>query len=329
MSSVGIHQGRSNAARPALADLTAGASRLLTPKEEAELVEALCQRRTKIQNLIAPLLKKAPDNLRLQHFDQQMAYYHSLKRVRANIRTRVAKLSAEYNQIKHELVLANLPWVTKLSHSQRSTVISEEDMFQEGICGLLKAIDRFEAKRGLRLMTYATWYIREAMQQVRARQSHTISLSAHDQTLLGEIENRKMEFQHEYQRLPSPAELGTRVCRKANFLRKLQAATSPAVSLERNSTEGTIPVVVEDPAIQFEHEEAVANAVSQLLDALPTRERLVVTRRFGLEGDAPASLETLGGLLKVSKERVRQLQRQALRRMQESAGTLNLDLASV
>lgn len=319
----------SESRRKAKPDYTADSTRVLTSAEESALVHELCKLRNRVHRALQPLLKRAPEGTKLEHFDQQLAYYYSLEGIRPATRRRIEALLDEYNEIKHQLVLANVAWVTKLSRNFRNAAVQEEDLFQDGICGLLKAIDRFEAKRGLRLMTYATWYIREAMQQVRARQSYTVALSAHDQTLLGEIENRRTEFQHQYHRQPSPAELGKKVSRKADFLLRLQSATTPAVSLDRNATEGTIPVAVEDPAIEFEHSEAVTAAVRSLLATLPSRERFVVTRRFGLEGSAPASLEVLGGLLKVSKERVRQLQRQAIRRMQESAEAKQLDLASV
>lgn len=329
MQSERTRSSQSASRRKAKPGPSARSTRVLSPSEEAILVNELCRLRKQVQRALQPLLRNAPEGHRLDHFDQQVAYYQSLPKVRAATRKRIEAGLEEYNQIKHQLVLANVAWVTKLSRNFRNATVTEEDLFQDGICGLLKAIDRFEAKRGLRLMTYATWYIREAMQQVRARQSHTVSLSAHDQTLLGEIESRRTEFQHQHQRQPSQAELGKEVARKPEFLHRLQTATSPAISLDRNATEGTIPVAIDDPSIEFEHNEAVATAVSNLLSSLPYRERFVVTRRFGLEGDAPASLEVLGGLLKVSKERVRQLQRQALRRMQQCAEERQLDLASV
>jgi RNA polymerase sigma factor (sigma-70 family) len=215
--------------------------------------------------------------------------------------------------------MANLPWVTKLARAQRPTAVSEEDLFQEGVCGLLKAIDRFEAERGLRLMTYATWYIREAMQQIRARQSHLVALSSHDQTLLGQLEVQRTAFQHRHERLPSVKELGQSVRVNPRSISRLQMIANPAISLERSGTEGSIPVPIDDPAHEFDRMEEIQTTVSRLLETLPTRERLIVTRRFGLDGKEPTSLEVLGGDLNVSKERVRQLQRQAIRRMQEQA----------
>lgn len=306
------------------------AVKLLTPAEEFELVSQLSKLREKIQRLLQPMLEQAPEGVRLNHFDQMVAYYQEMETKlprgqSADINRRLAK----YNEIKHSLVLANLPWVTRLARAQRHSAIAEEDLFQEGVCGLLKAIDRFEAERGLRLMTYATWYIREAMQQIRARQSHLVSISSHDQTLLGQLEARQSEFQHRNERLPTTDELGKSLHGNPRQLSLLQMATRPAVSLERGGTEGAIPVAVEDPIPEFDRKEEVREAVARLLDSLPMRERLIVTRRFGLDGQEPTSLEVLGDDLQVSKERVRQLQRQAIRRMQQVASEEQLEVLTV
>jgi RNA polymerase primary sigma factor len=301
--------------------LKPGSVKLLTPAEEFELVHKLGQVRTKARKLMQPLVDKAPDDMRLDHFDQVVSLYHrEWKGLNKTVRTKIEKLLREYSQIKHRLAVANLPWVTKLSRGQKqSTSIPEEDLFQEGVCGLLKAIDRFEPERGLRLMTYATWYIREAMQQIRARQSHLVSISSHDQTMLGQMEEKVSEFQHKNERQPDAKELGQFAKSNPKFVRQLQAATRPAVSLERSGVDGAIPVPVEDPIPEFDRHEEIKVAVDRLLEELPERERTIVSLRFGLQGNDPRSLEDLGDQFHVSKERIRQIQRQAIRRMLDAA----------
>lgn len=302
-------------------------TRLLTPAEEFDLVTHLCKYRERITKHLQPLLTAAPPETKLDHFDQIAVFYLAHKEaVRKPVARQVDALLEKYSEIKHQLVLANLPWVTKLARSQRQSNINEDDLFQEGVCGLLKAIDRFEAARGLRLMTYATWYIREAMQQIRARQSHLVAISSHDQTLLGQLEARQSQFQHEHTRLPNSRELGDGLRGNPRFLNRLQMATRPAISLERSGTEGTIPIPVDDPIPEFDRREQVNTAIGKLLETLPFRERTIVARRFGLCGTEPASLETLGDEFKVSKERVRQLQRQAIKRMQKYATEAQLDV---
>ncbi|QDU60557.1 RNA polymerase sigma factor SigA [Planctomycetes bacterium Pan216] len=304
-----------------------GGIAVLTPDEEAELVARIDVIRARIERTVAPVLRQAPEDVKLDHFDQIMTYFY---RVRSTLkRSLVKKVETdltEYTRIRDTLVLSNLPWVTKLARSQRQSAVSEEDLFQEGVCGLLKAIDRFEAARGLRLMTYATWYIREAMQQIRARQSHLVSLSAHDQTLLGRVEAERAAFTHHHERAPSNVELKERVPGKPRSLKQLLHVLNPTVSLDRGNMEGSIPIAIEDSVADYDHKDEVENTIGKLLESLPSRERFVVTRRFGLDGQKPTSLEALGDDLKVSKERVRQLQRQAIRRMQEHADEDVLEL---
>lgn len=304
-------------------------TKLLTPAEELQLVTDLAKLRTKVRDWITPLLSKAPENTRLDHFDQIVTFYQTLKKTRSGPFRKIDSNLVEYNLIRDKLVLANLPWVTKLARGQKHPTLSEDDLFQEGVCGLLKAIDRFEVERGLRLMTYATWYIREAMQQIRARQSHLVALSAHDQTLLGQMEEQKTAFQHQHERAPNIREISSNFNRPLSSLNRLQAATAPAVSLDHGSSDGTIPIPVQDPIDEYDHYDEVQTAVTRLLEALPSRERWVVTQRFGLDGTEPKQLEELGDDLHVSKERIRQLQRQAIRRMQQTAKDENLELLTI
>ncbi|MGL4462804.1 MAG: sigma-70 family RNA polymerase sigma factor [Planctomycetia bacterium] len=301
---------------------------LLTPAEEQAIVKKLCRLRDGLDRDLRPAIADLPEDVRVDHFDQRLAQAVERGALRGAAGRRFRRRLDAYNELKHRLVLANLPWVTKLARTQRQSAVAEEDLFQEGVCGLLKAIDRFEAARGLRLMTYATWYIREAMQQVRARQSYLVSLSSHDQTLLGRIEARRVAFQHEHGRPPAGPELQQTLMVDSRSVVRLQSATYPPVSLERSGVDGVLPIPVDDPALEFDRLEAVQCAVRRLLESLPLREREVVTRRFGLDGGEPSSLEDLGDDLKVSKERIRQLQRQALLRMQQAADA-SLDVVNV
>lgn len=295
-------------------------SRLLSVEEEQSLVARLGAIRKRIDAKVRPLVEpRATDKDRIGHFDQLMAFFHQQKAIPAKIKGQVARWMKEYALLKHQLVVCNLPWVTKLARAGRKSGISEEDLFQEGVCGLLKAIDRFEPERELRLMTYATWYIREAMQQIRARQSHLLSLSAHDQTLTHQMEQLKGEFQQRESRPPTNAELARQLDRPASLIRKLQSATAPALSLDHGGANGTIPVVMEDPVDEFDRLDDIKSSIHRLLQELSHRERVIVMRRFGLDGSEPTSLEAIGSLLQISKERVRQLQRQAIRRMQQLA----------
>jgi RNA polymerase primary sigma factor len=291
----------------------------MSPADESARVASLCELRLRIQAIIKPELDKADPETRLDHFDQQMAWFTASGKLPAAEQRKLRPLVEKYAEIKHELVVANLRWVTKVARSHRGSVVSFEDLFQEGVCGLLKAIDRFESSREFRLMTYATWYIREAMQQIRAKHTHTVALSAHDQTLLGQMEELRSKFLHENGRVPAPRELSKQFGRPRSTIESLQAASLPTVSVERSAGEAGLQIVVEDPVRRYHETESVKATVHRLLSALPERERNIVIRRFGIDDGSPDSLDDLGSDLQVSKERIRQIQRQALRRMQLEA----------
>lgn len=300
------------------------AIRLLSVEEESELVAGLCHDRQSIRTILRPLLHRAAAELRHAYFDQQLSYIRSMamRTVPRTIQQRLKRPLDHYHQLKHVLVIANLPWVNRLVCSQPTgRTVTAEDFFQEGVCGLLKAIDRFEADRGLRLMTYATWYIREAMQQVRARQSNLVTLSTHDQALLRRIESQRVRFLHHHRRMPFSNELPLEVYVANRAIGRLQAAARPTISLDHGGIDAALHFAADDPIDEVDRRDETRAHVSRLLQVLPARERLVITRRFGLDGEAPASLEVLGCCLHVSKERIRQLQRQAIRRMQDCTPT--------
>jgi RNA polymerase sigma factor (sigma-70 family) len=305
------------AAEPGHHTFVPQATRILSHAEEKTSVDELCRLRQEIDDRIRPVVERlCGSSAELEYFDQLLAAFDNLSSVPASERRWVARKLQLYNARKQQLVIANLPWVTKVARSQPATLLTEEDLFQEGVCGLLKAIDRFEASRGLRLMTYATWYIREAMQQSRARHGHLVSLSAHDQTLVGQLESRRSRFLHEHGRQPTPKELAEEVGKPTETIARLQTVTNSGGTVDFSKVVARGKDEREDPMAEFDRVDSLKSMVKGMLEQLTSRERLVITMRFGLEGSAPTSLEALGEVLRLSKERVRQLQRQAIRRMQ-------------
>lgn len=297
-----------------------GEARILSASEERDIVERLCAMRREIDGRVRPIVvESCADQRPISHFDQLIRAFRSLKAVPAREADWVRRRMREYVALKQRLVLCNLAWVSKLAHSHPASAVSAEDLFQEGVWGLLKAIDRFEADRGLRLMTYATWYIREAMQQIRARLGHQFPISAHDQTLIGQIERMKNDFLQRTGRLPMPAEVGREVGKSTRLIDKLEAVTTPVLKIDRTDGGASIPIPVEDGVDRWDHLDSMRESISRLMGVLNRREREIVTRRFGLNGSEPTSLEVLGADLGVSKERIRQIQRQAIKRMKSAA----------
>ena len=205
-----------------------------------------------------------------------------------------------------------------------TTASRYSDLLQEAVCGLMQAIDRFDVSHGTRLATYATWWIRQTLQIAVARQSHLVSLSPHHLQELGLLQQESEALAHGGKHLPSPQELASRTGSSLEHLTHLQTATRTPVSLN---------AVLDDDS-DFKLTEAMPDTGSAgacrrttsgrrrsgfLMENLRPRERKVLDLRFGLTGNGTHSLRQIGHLLRISKERVRQIQNRALEKLRAYA----------
>ena len=188
----------------------------------------------------------------------------------------------------------------------------------------MQAIDRFDVSHGTRLATYATWWIRQTLQIAVARQSHLVSLSPHHLQELGLLQQESEALAHGGKHLPSPQELASRTGSSLEHLTHLQTATrTPGLAQRRPRRRQRFQAHRGD-ARQREHDAAAPtpNArkpCSFLMENLRPRERKVLDLRFGLTGNGTHSLRQIGHLLRISKERVRQIQNRALEKLRASA----------
>jgi RNA polymerase sigma factor (sigma-70 family) len=295
----------------------------LSRKVERTRLEELARLRADLLNEFRGL-HSAGDHDAPTHFDQWLAWWSGRSDTPATVRRRVQPLLRQYLDVRQELANANLRWVLKVAKTFVNPAVPLEDLFQEGICGLLRGIDRFEVSRDLRLMTYAHWYIREALQQARAKNAHTVCLSPHDQTLLGQLEEFRLELAHTTRKPADDQGLSVATGRSVRNLERLQTAARATISVETGTDGRGVDIPSNNPIDQFLEQEETGTVVRRLLDCLPDRERQVVVRRFGLDGHEARSLGDVGLDLHVSKERVRQLERKALEHMQEEAAKMKL-----
>jgi RNA polymerase primary sigma factor len=236
---------------------------------------------------------------------------------------RLGAIHRRYNEIRTRLALANMKLVAHVAKRFRERGIPYSDLMQEGFCGLLEAIDRFDLAHKTKLATYATWWIRQAMQRAVAAGAYPVRLTPrHLRQLAQDQEQRERT---EYDRRPdSPATVAPSSTDIVHFI---HAATRPAVSLDatRNINAGfnllqTISDPDADPTTQVDTDEAVG----RLMEVLRPREQEVVSLRFGLGGRERLSLSQVGRLLDVSKERVRQIEDRALEKLKARAVEQNL-----
>jgi RNA polymerase primary sigma factor len=233
-------------------------------------------------------------------------------------------LARRYEQVRSRLALANLRLVAHVAKRYIGRGIPPGDLLQEGICSLLSAIDRFEVKNQTRLATYAMWWIRQGLQRAIAAGAYPVRLNprhlhrlAHLHRTQGDEPSRRWEFSR-------PPHVEGTASAPSQTLERLIAATRPTLSLDAASHyDGMTPVV--DYLIPRDGEETQSDdldeSVGVLIGNLSPREQLILKLRFGLRGSEPQTLLQVGKTLGVSKERVRQIEARALRKLRAVGNT--------
>lgn len=234
--------------------------------------------------------------------------------VKTEVARQLAQIAERYNEIRTKLAMANLRLVAHVAKKYRNRGITGSDLLQEGFCGLLKAIDRFEPARETRLASYAVWWIRQALQRAVAAGAYPVRLNPRHLQQLAQS-NADLAPPRKPGRKP-------RSSGASSTIRQIQSATRPTISLNANlrADEGlsllealTYPAAEEAPTGELD-EYLVA-----LLEQLKPREQVVIQLRFGLDGKECHSLSQVSEVLDVSKERIRQIQEGALEKLRSLA----------
>jgi RNA polymerase primary sigma factor len=230
---------------------------------------------------------------------------------------RLRNVSRSYSELRSRLALANLRLVAHVAKRFRDRGIAYSDLLQEGFCGLLEAIDRFDLAHGTKLGTYATWWIRQSLQQAVAAGAYAVRLSPRHLFQLTQ-DQRGVGNQAEGAGDQSSGPGGP----SAALIRQIRAATRPAVSLDANldgESDLSLLQTMSEPEVDrlgmLDRDAAIGN----LMESLHPRERRVLALRFGLSGQPRLSLSQVGQVLAVSKERVRQIEQRALTKLRATA----------
>jgi RNA polymerase primary sigma factor len=299
-------------------------SDLLTPEEERELLTNFWDCKTDLVKVLIrhfPKLRqhKPPLNEPWPMAQFIREYCTAETREVVDIRRR----HDHYVHYKHRLASANIRLAAHVAKRFRHHALSYADLLQEAVCGLMQAIDRFDVSHGTRLATYATWWIRQTLQIAVARQSHLVSLSPHHLQELGLLQQESEALAHGGKHLPSPQELASRTGSSLEHLTHLQTATRTPVSLnavlDDDSDFKLTEAMPDNESQTLRTNSERQEALSFLMENLRPRERKVLDLRFGLTGNGTHSLRQIGHLLRISKERVRQIQNRALEKLRASA----------
>jgi RNA polymerase primary sigma factor len=224
---------------------------------------------------------------------------------------------------KRQMAEANLRLVISIAKRYRHSGVSLLDLVQEGNLGLLKAIDRFQYRRGFKFSTYATWWIRQSITRAIADRGRTIRMPVHVVERLHKISRVQRAMTSQLGRDPSPEELARRTRIPAEKIRLVLEAARQPTSLEAPIGENTaLGEVLADPTVSSPVSDLLAEdlttQVSHALAGLTPREREIVRLRFGIGDGETQTLEEIGQRLGLTRERIRQLEAQALRKLRRS-----------
>jgi RNA polymerase primary sigma factor len=233
------------------------------------------------------------------------------------------KQFAEYEQVKRQLSSSNLRLVVSIAKKYRNRGLSFLDLIQEGNTGLMRAVDKYEYRRGFKFSTYATWWIRQAITRAIADQARTIRIPVHMIDVLTKLRNVQKRLMQQFRREPSLEELAMAAEMPVEEAKRVMDIGRNPTSLDRPVGDGEdcsfgdfIEDYASDNPVRSAGNVILRDKIDQLLKTLTYREREIIRLRYGLGDGYTYTLEEVGRIFKVTRERVRQIEAKAVKKLQ-------------
>ena len=270
------------------------------------------------------MLKAHAENLelvrrKLGHIEQQAGIRVSEIK---DVNKRMSIGEAKARRAKKEMVEANLRLVISIAKKYTNRGLQFLDLIQEGNIGLMKAVDKFEYRRGYKFSTYATWWIRQAITRSIADQARTIRIPVHMIETINKLNRVSRQILQEKGREALPEELAERMDMPEDKIRKVLKIAKEPISMETpigDDEDSHLGDFIEDKNVEAPEEAALGSgltgATSDILDSLTEREAKVIRMRFGIGMNNDHTLEEVGKQFDVTRERIRQIEAKALRKM--------------
>lgn len=298
-------------------------------RQRGKAVRLVEEMRLRIQKF-DPMLKQLrefSERVREVGVPERRQIFVGLGETRRTLRRRLNRIGVyekKYDAAKRQLAAGNLRLVISIAKRYRNRGLAFLDLIQEGNAGLMRAVDKFEHARGFKFSTYATWWIRQAITRAIADQSRTIRMPVHMVDAMGRLRNLSRDFLQENGRQPSVEELAEcsgmsleDVCCIERMAHRLVSLDQPLGESEENAAGDFVRDSHEEDPLRGMNQHALQASLGKVLDELSYREREILRLRFGLADGYSYTLEEVGTIFGVTRERVRQIEAKAVEKLRQ------------